>query len=89
MDLDGLISTLGTLFMLATGMLPLFGAIAVAVIGFRRLRGHRSGRLDRIADTTASAVSVGVYPPSLRGGGPVVPRSAEEGERLYGKGSGR
>jgi hypothetical protein len=61
------------------GLLPLVGAVLVMIAGGRRLMGRRS-RLDRVADFTASAMSQMVYPPSLRGGGPVVPPPTDEDE---------
>ena len=52
-----------------------FGAaLLVLIAGVLRLTGRRS-RLEGLASTLSSATTMGVYPPSLRGGGPVVPRA--------------
>jgi hypothetical protein len=67
------------LFFLVLGLLPLIAAVLVMIAGARRLMGRRS-RFDRAADVTASAMSQMVYPPSLRGGGPVVPPPPDEAE---------
>jgi hypothetical protein len=67
------------LFFLVLGLLPLIAAVLVMIAGARRLMGRRS-RLDRLADVIASAMSQMVYPPSLRGGGPVVPPPPDEAE---------
>ena len=58
---------------LAFGLLPLVAAIAVLIGGVRRLRGRRGGPIDRVGALTGSAVGRGIYPESLRGGGPIVP----------------
>ena len=47
-------------------------AVFVALAGMARIRGRRS-RFDRTAAGLSSAAVLGVYPPSLRGGGPEVP----------------
>ncbi len=54
--------------------------LMVIVAGVARLRGRRS-RFDRAAGTVASAAAMGVYPPSLRGGGVAVPPRPDEPER--------
>ncbi len=53
-------------------LIELVAVPAVLVAGLARLRGRRS-RLDRVASLTASAFAMSIYPPSLRGGGVVVP----------------
>jgi len=59
------------------GLLEFVVVLVVAIAGIARLRRRRS-RLDRAADLTSSAIAAGVYPPSLRGGGPEVPPPPDE-----------
>lgn len=56
------------------GLIGLFAMVFVFIGGIARLRGRRS-RFDRLADLLSSAYAKSVYPPSLRGGGTVVPPS--------------
>ncbi len=65
--------------MFLLGLVEFLAIIALAIAGFARLRGRRS-RLDRVADVTSSAMAMGVYPPSLRGGGPEVPPPPDDAE---------
>lgn len=65
--------------MFLLGLLQFVAILAVAIAGFARLRGRRS-RLDHVADISSAAISMAVYPPSLRGGGPKVPPPLAESE---------
>lgn len=67
------------LFAVGMGILPFIAALLLIVAGVWRMTGRRS-RLDRVAAITASAASMAVFPPSLRGGGTAVPPRPDEEE---------
>lgn len=53
--------------------LPLVGAAALAVAGILRLAHRRAKHVEVAADALTRAYAAGIFPPSLRGGGPQVP----------------
>jgi hypothetical protein len=54
-------------------ILPLVAAVLVAAAGLRRWGGRKGGAMDGAARAASSAYARTIFPPSLRGGGVVVP----------------